>query len=165
MSSAWETDASWQLADSRQTCFLIRCGDGICLRPRCQRGAGKHRPPPLSRHERRGQGRIPMDQLRGALSAATLVADGPAVALEALGLYARSVEGAESTTHTVTYSSVGHPPPVLLARSGPRPAQESDAGPARPSFAVRPPSQGATSPVIVRVTRPRRVRAPACPAG
>ena len=66
-----------------------------------------------------------MGQLRSALSAATRVADGPAQALEALGLYARSVEGAESTTvvttfidwdsHTITYSCAGHPPPALLA--------------------------------------------------
>ncbi|MFF1356114.1 SpoIIE family protein phosphatase [Streptomyces sp. NPDC058297] len=65
-----------------------------------------------------------MGQLRSALSAAVRVADGPAAALDALGLYARSVEGAESTTaalavidhdrHTVTYSSAGHLPPALL---------------------------------------------------
>lgn len=69
-----------------------------------------------------------MGQLRSALSAATLVADGPARALEALGLYARSVEGAESTTaatafvdwgsHTLTYSSAGHLPPALLHPDG-----------------------------------------------
>ncbi|WP_330358814.1 PP2C family protein-serine/threonine phosphatase [Streptomyces chartreusis] len=65
-----------------------------------------------------------MGQLRSALSAAARVADGPARALEALGLYARHVAGAESTTvvkvyidwdtHILTYSSAGHPPPVLL---------------------------------------------------
>ncbi len=69
-----------------------------------------------------------MGQLRSALSAATRVAVGPAAALEALGLYARSVRGAESTTvvdsyidwasHRITYSSAGHPPPALLRPDG-----------------------------------------------
>lgn len=69
-----------------------------------------------------------MGQLRSALSAAVLVADGPAAALDALGLYARSVEGAESTTaalavvdfdrHTLAYSSAGHLPPALLHTDG-----------------------------------------------
>ncbi|MDX2396092.1 MULTISPECIES: SpoIIE family protein phosphatase [unclassified Streptomyces] len=69
-----------------------------------------------------------MGQLRSALSAASLVADGPAEALEALGLYARSVSGAENTTavetyidwdtHTLTYSSAGHLPPALLHTRG-----------------------------------------------
>ncbi|MEU9669120.1 MULTISPECIES: PP2C family protein-serine/threonine phosphatase [Streptomyces] len=69
-----------------------------------------------------------MGQLRSALSAASRVADGPARALEAVGLYARHVEGAESTTvvktyidwdtHTLTYSSAGHLPPALLHPDG-----------------------------------------------
>lgn len=69
-----------------------------------------------------------MGLLRSALSAASLVAQGPAQALEALGLYARSVDGAESATavethidwdtHTIAYSCAGHPPPALLHTDG-----------------------------------------------
>ncbi|MGV9455386.1 PP2C family protein-serine/threonine phosphatase [Streptomyces sp. NPDC003635] len=69
-----------------------------------------------------------MGQLRSALSAATRVADGPAQALEALGLYARFVDGAETSTvatafidwddNTITYSSAGHPPPALAQPDG-----------------------------------------------
>ncbi len=65
-----------------------------------------------------------MGQLRSALSAASRVADGPARALEVLGLYARAVQGAESASavttfvdwesRTIAYSSAGHPPPALL---------------------------------------------------
>ena len=69
-----------------------------------------------------------MGKLHSALSAALLVADGPAQALDVLGLYSRSVVGAENTTvvqtridwetHTIVYSSAGHPPPLLLGRDG-----------------------------------------------
>ncbi|MFE5588380.1 PP2C family protein-serine/threonine phosphatase [Kitasatospora sp. NPDC056531] len=69
-----------------------------------------------------------MGQLRSALSTASRVAAGPAQTLEVLGLYARSVDGAENTTvantfidwdtHTITYSSAGHPPPALLQVDG-----------------------------------------------
>ncbi|MFE7776364.1 PP2C family protein-serine/threonine phosphatase [Streptomyces sp. NPDC057445] len=69
-----------------------------------------------------------MGMLRSALSAATRAVEGPAQALEVLGLYARSVEGALAATaaqvvvdtrrRLITYSSAGHPPPVLLHRDG-----------------------------------------------
>lgn len=65
-----------------------------------------------------------MGQLRSALSAAIRAADGPARALEVVGHYALSIEGALATTavqavidrsaHTITYSCAGHPPPMLL---------------------------------------------------
>ncbi|MFI7400503.1 PP2C family protein-serine/threonine phosphatase [Streptomyces sp. NPDC049541] len=69
-----------------------------------------------------------MGQLHSALSAATRVADGPAQALEALDMYACSVDGAESATvattfidwggHSITYSCAGHPPPAVLHPDG-----------------------------------------------
>ncbi|GAA2242751.1 MULTISPECIES: PP2C family protein-serine/threonine phosphatase [Streptomyces] len=69
-----------------------------------------------------------MGQLRSALSAASRVADGPAQALDVLGRYAHVIDGAESATaattfidcdrHLITYSSAGHPPPVLVHADG-----------------------------------------------
>ncbi|WP_246126907.1 PP2C family protein-serine/threonine phosphatase [Embleya hyalina] len=69
-----------------------------------------------------------MGQLRSALTATLRIADGPAQALEALGLHARSIPGAEAATavavivdparHDLHYSSAGHLPPALLAPDG-----------------------------------------------
>jgi len=69
-----------------------------------------------------------MGQLRSALSTAIQSVDGPARALEALGRYARSVEGALASTavqavidtaeQTIIYSCAGHLPPALLRPDG-----------------------------------------------
>ncbi len=69
-----------------------------------------------------------MGQLRSALSAAVRATAGPSQALDVLGLYSRSVDGAESTTAVaavidwstglITYSSAGHPPAALLHPDG-----------------------------------------------
>ncbi|MBY8876377.1 PP2C family protein-serine/threonine phosphatase [Actinacidiphila acidipaludis] len=97
-----------------------------------------------------------MGQLRSALSAASRVAPGPAQALEVLGLYARSVDGAESTTvvtasidwnsHILTYSSAGHPPPALLRGDGTVEFLDQATDPplgARPEHAARPQASAA----------------------
>ncbi|MGN6250302.1 MAG: PP2C family protein-serine/threonine phosphatase [Marmoricola sp.] len=69
-----------------------------------------------------------MGQLRSALIAATLGAQGPAEALRLLDRFARTVPGALATTvvqavvdteaRTVSYSSAGHLPPMLLRPDG-----------------------------------------------
>jgi PAS domain S-box-containing protein len=69
-----------------------------------------------------------MGMLRSALSAAIRAIPSPAQALEVLGLYARSLDGATAATavkvlidtrsRLIIYSSAGHPPPVLLRPDG-----------------------------------------------
>ncbi|MGW3989188.1 PP2C family protein-serine/threonine phosphatase [Streptomyces sp. NPDC004830] len=69
-----------------------------------------------------------MGMLRSALSAVIRAIPSPAQALEVLGLYARSVDGAMAATavkvlidtrsRLLIYSNAGHPPPVLLHRDG-----------------------------------------------
>ncbi|MGW3744275.1 PP2C family protein-serine/threonine phosphatase [Streptomyces sp. NPDC005146] len=69
-----------------------------------------------------------MGMLRSALSASLRAVEGPARALDVLGLYARYVEGALATTvvqavvdthaRRILYSSAGHPPPILVHQDG-----------------------------------------------
>ncbi|MGW1540009.1 PP2C family protein-serine/threonine phosphatase [Streptomyces sp. NPDC002309] len=69
-----------------------------------------------------------MGMLRSALSAAIRAIPSPAQALEVLGLYARSLEGATAATavkvlidtrsQLIIYSNAGHLPPVLLHPGG-----------------------------------------------
>jgi serine phosphatase RsbU (regulator of sigma subunit) len=100
-----------------------------------------------------------MGQLRSALSATARVTEGPGQALEILDLYSRSVAGAESTTavttsidwstHTITYSSAGHPPPALLHSDGTVEFLDQATDPplgARPSHVPRPQAGTAFDP-------------------
>ncbi|MGP3947181.1 PP2C family protein-serine/threonine phosphatase [Streptomyces sp. 7N604] len=69
-----------------------------------------------------------MGMMRSALTAAMRATDSPSRALQILGLYANSVEGAlattavkvmiDTTTHLITYSSAGHLPPILVHADG-----------------------------------------------
>ncbi|MGN9841261.1 PP2C family protein-serine/threonine phosphatase [Nonomuraea sp. H19] len=92
-----------------------------------------------------------MGMLRSALSAAIRTFQEPAKALEALGLYARSVEGALATSiiqavidtrsHHITYSSAGHLPPVLAHCDGTCDLLDQATDPplgARPTHTARP---------------------------
>ncbi|WP_427924704.1 PP2C family protein-serine/threonine phosphatase [Streptomyces sp. cg40] len=100
-----------------------------------------------------------MGQLRSALTATSLVADGPAQALDVLGRYANVVDGAESATvvttfvdfddQTITYSSAGHPPPVLVRPDGSVEFLDRATDPpldARPDPTPRPQAATAFSP-------------------
>ncbi|MEU8591019.1 SpoIIE family protein phosphatase [Streptomyces sp. NPDC048664] len=92
-----------------------------------------------------------MGMLRSALSAAIRALERPAQALEVLGLYARSVEGALNTTavkamvdtrsELIIYSSAGHPPPVLVHADGTHDLLDQATDPplgARPQHVPRP---------------------------
>ncbi|MFB8400796.1 PP2C family protein-serine/threonine phosphatase [Streptomyces sp. NPDC055912] len=92
-----------------------------------------------------------MGMLRSALSAASRAVAGPAGALEVLGMYARSVDGALAATavsvlvdtrsHLLVYSSAGHPPPVLLHSDGTCELMDQATDPplgARPEHVPRP---------------------------
>jgi len=69
-----------------------------------------------------------MGMLRSVLNAAVRALERPAHALEVLGLYSRSMEGALNTTAVlamvdplsglIIYSNSGHPPPVLVSQEG-----------------------------------------------
>ncbi len=92
-----------------------------------------------------------MGMLRSALSAASRAVAGPAQALEVLGLYARSVDGALAATaftalvdtrsQLIIYSSAGHPPPVLMRPDGTCQLLDQAVDPplgARPTHVPRP---------------------------
>ncbi|MER5969851.1 SpoIIE family protein phosphatase [Streptomyces sp. NPDC002055] len=97
-----------------------------------------------------------MGQLRSALGAAVRAVDGPARALDILDVYARSIDRALSTTvvqavvdlaaQRVTYSSAGHPPPLLLHADGSVEALDAATDPplaVRPETVPRPQAEAA----------------------
>lgn len=97
-----------------------------------------------------------MGMLRSALSAASRAVTGPAQALEVLGMYARSVDGALATTAVtvlvdprsklLVYSSAGHLPPALLHGDGTYELLENATDPplgARPEHVPRPQASAA----------------------
>ncbi|MFF5724193.1 PP2C family protein-serine/threonine phosphatase [[Kitasatospora] papulosa] len=97
-----------------------------------------------------------MGMLRSALSAASRAVTGPAQALEVLGMYARSVDGALATTAVtvlvdarsklLVYSSAGHLPPALLHSDGTYELLENATDPplgARPEHVPRPQASAA----------------------
>ncbi|MEU6782917.1 SpoIIE family protein phosphatase [Nonomuraea angiospora] len=95
-----------------------------------------------------------MGMLRSALSAAIRALKEPGPALEVVGLYARSLEGALATTAVqavidtagcrITYSNAGHLPPVLLHADGSCALLDQATDPplgTRPDHVTRPQAQ------------------------
>ncbi|WP_037671152.1 PP2C family protein-serine/threonine phosphatase [Streptomyces griseus] len=100
-----------------------------------------------------------MGMLRSALSAAIRALERPAQALEVLGLYSRSVEGALNTTavqalvdptsRLIIYSNAGHPPPALLHPDGTCELVDQATDPplgVRPQHVPRPQATASYSP-------------------
>ncbi|GAB7028780.1 SpoIIE family protein phosphatase [Streptomyces sp. NPDC021749] len=100
-----------------------------------------------------------MGMLRSALSAAIRALERPAQALEVLGLYARSIEGALNTTVVkvlvdpvsclIIYSNAGHPPPVLVHTDGTCELLDKATDPplgVRPQHVPRPQATASYSP-------------------
>ncbi|MEV8597192.1 SpoIIE family protein phosphatase [Streptomyces sp. NPDC052012] len=92
-----------------------------------------------------------MGMLRSALSAVIRAIPSPAQALEILGLYARSLDGATAATavkvlvdtrsQLIIYSNAGHPPPILLHSDGASELLDKATDPplgARPHHVPRP---------------------------